>query len=73
MGSSGPASGKFVVGCHWVYIVKQKPDGTIDKLKNHLVAKGYRQTYGVDFFETFSHVARLNSVCIIISVATHYD
>ena len=33
--------GKSPVGCHWVYIVKVGPDGKIDRLKAHLVAKGY--------------------------------
>ena len=33
--------GKSPVGCHWVYTVKVGPDGKIDRLKAHLVAKGY--------------------------------
>ncbi|RVW86900.1 Retrovirus-related Pol polyprotein from transposon RE1 [Vitis vinifera] len=36
-------SGKSTVGCRWVYIVKVGPDGQVDRLKAHLVAKGYTQ------------------------------
>ena len=38
---------KFTVGCRWVYIVKISPDGTIDRLKGRLVAKGYTQIFGL--------------------------
>ena len=42
-----------VVGCRWVYTLKYRPDGSVDRCKASLVAKGYTQTYGVDYFETF--------------------
>ncbi|KAM0012209.1 putative RNA-directed DNA polymerase [Helianthus debilis subsp. tardiflorus] len=40
--------GKKPVGCHWVFTIKHKPDGTIERYKTRLVAKGYTQTYGID-------------------------
>ena len=33
--------GKKAIGCRWVFIVKVNPDGSITRLKAHLVAKGY--------------------------------
>lgn len=37
-------TGKKPVGCRWVFTVKHKPDGTVERYKAHLVAKGYTQT-----------------------------
>jgi len=45
----------------------------VDRYKARLVAKKYTQTYGVDYFETFSPVARLNSIRILFSVAVNME
>uniref|UniRef100_A0A2N9EN83 Integrase catalytic domain-containing protein n=1 Tax=Fagus sylvatica TaxID=28930 RepID=A0A2N9EN83_FAGSY len=66
-------AGTSIVGCRWVFTVKQNPDGTVDRLKTRLVAKGFTQTYGLDYIETFSPVAKLNSIRIIISLAANLD
>jgi hypothetical protein len=66
-------AGTSIVGCRWVFTVKQNPNGSVDRLKARLVAKGFTQTYGLDYTETFSPVAKLNSIRIIISLAANLD
>ena len=56
-----------LVGCRWVYL----PDGTIQRYKARLVTKGYTHTYGIDYAENFSLVAKIGSVRISISLVAN--
>jgi hypothetical protein len=64
---------KQTIGCKWVYVVKVNPDGSVARLKSRLVAKGYAQTYGVDYSDTFSLVAKLASIRLFMSIAAAND
>ena len=62
--------GQSAVGCKWVYEIKTKVDGSVERYNARLVAKGFTQEYGIDYKETFAPIARLTSVrCLIIMAA----
>ena len=61
-----------VISCKWVFKLKYKPDGSIDRYKVRLVAKGFNQTPGVDYFETFSPVVKPSTIRIVLSLALFF-
>ncbi|KAK3032749.1 hypothetical protein RJ639_036933 [Escallonia herrerae] len=64
------SSGKSVVGCKWVYKIKTHADGSIERYKAQLVAKGYIHEYGIDYEETFAPVSHLTSVRALLTVTS---
>lgn len=57
----------------WVLKTKRNPDGSINRLKARIVAKGYAQKSGQDYNETYAPVVRSESVRILLGTVAHKD
>lgn len=66
-------TGEPVVSSKWIFKSKLQPDGTIKRYKARLVARGFSQTQGLDYFETFSPVVRYESVRAVLAIAAKHD
>jgi histone deacetylase 1/2 len=60
--------GQNVIDCKWVYKVKRKANGTVDRYKSRLVAKGFKQQYGIDYEDTFSLVVKAVTIRVVLSL-----
>ncbi|XP_052482490.1 uncharacterized protein LOC128036024 [Gossypium raimondii] len=58
-----------VIGVKWVYKTKLNVDGSINKHKPRLVVKGYEQVFGMDYSDTFTLVARLDTIRLLLAIA----
>ena len=61
--------GREIIGLKWIYKTKLNQNGEIQKHKARLVTKGFTQKAGIDFSETFSPVARLETIRTLIALA----
>ncbi|XP_070030103.1 uncharacterized protein [Nicotiana sylvestris] len=68
-----PSTGLKPIGCRWIYKNKREVDGKVQTFKARLVAKGFTQKEGIDYEETFSPVAMLKSIRILLSIVAHYN
>ncbi|KAL2531771.1 Uncharacterized protein Adt_05122 [Abeliophyllum distichum] len=61
------------IGCKWVYKRNRGEDGKVETFKTRLVTKSFTKREGIDYEETFSSVAMLKSIRILLSIVAHYD
>lgn len=62
--------GKTIIGTHWVFRNKMDEDGIVTRNKARLVSQGFYQLVGLDYDETFSHVARLEAIRLFLAYAS---
>ena len=65
--------GLKTIGCKQVFKKKTDIDGNVHTFKARLVVKSFKQTYGIDYDKTFSPVAMLKSIRILLAIAAYYD
>jgi hypothetical protein len=63
--------GKNIIGSKWIFKNKLNEQGQVVRNKARLVYKGYAQIEGLDFDETFTHVARLEAIIMFLAYAFH--
>lgn len=62
-------SGRKVIGCKWLFRLKLKPSGDIERYKVRLVVQRFNQDYGVDCFKTFSPIVKPTTNRIVLTIA----
>ena len=65
--------GRRAISSHWVFKVKRKPNGSIDKYKGRIMAQGFSQVRGIHYNEVFASTARMAAMQTVIAIAGTED
>lgn len=63
-----PLKRKNVISCKQVYKMKRKANGSIDRFKAHLVAKGFKQRYDFDYVDTFNPMVNAATIRLVLTI-----
>jgi Reverse transcriptase (RNA-dependent DNA polymerase) len=62
-----------IVGCRWTFVMKHDASDAIARYRARLIAQGFSQVPGVDFFETYAPVAKMASMCLLLAMSARLD
>ncbi len=65
--------GRKAIGSKWVFHIKRKANGKVDKYCVRVIAQGLFQTKGLDFHETFAPIVKFPSFKVLLALATTFD
>nr|GEV41592.1 zinc finger, CCHC-type [Tanacetum cinerariifolium] len=61
------------LGCKWIFKRKLKVDETVEKFKARLVIQGFKQNSGINYFDTYTPVARISTIRLLIDMASIHN
>ena len=60
--------GSKLIGCKWIFKKKMLADGSVGKFEAKLVAKGFAQKEGINYFETYFPISDISTICLLIAM-----